>query len=67
MELRGLRVSGAFLAVVLAMALLGPAPAVAIGCGRTLVDACVARAAAGDKALNERRGLGARSRSSAVC
>ena len=30
-EVRGLRVSGSFLAIVLAMALLGPAPAVAIG------------------------------------
>ena len=29
-EVRGLRVSGSFLAIVLAMALLGPAPAVAI-------------------------------------
>ncbi len=30
-EVRGIRVSGAFLAIVLAMALLGPAPAVAMG------------------------------------
>ena len=30
-EIRGLRLSGAFLAIVLAMALLGPAPAVALG------------------------------------
>ena len=32
-EMRGLRVSGAFFSVVLAMVLLGPAPAVAIGVG----------------------------------
>jgi putative nucleotidyltransferase with HDIG domain len=38
-EIRGLRVSGAFLALVLAMALLGPAPAVAIGLGSITLDA----------------------------
>ena len=38
-EMRGLRVSGAFFAVVLAMVLLGPAPAVAIGVGTTLAYA----------------------------
>ena len=42
-EVRGLRISGSFLAIVLAMALLGPAPAVFIGAGCTLVDALVAR------------------------
>jgi putative nucleotidyltransferase with HDIG domain len=42
-EIRGLRVSGSFLAIVLAMALLGPAPAVAIGIGCTLIDAVVSR------------------------
>jgi putative nucleotidyltransferase with HDIG domain len=42
-EMRGLRVSGAFFAVVLAMVLLGPAPAVAIGAGCTLVDAAISR------------------------
>jgi putative nucleotidyltransferase with HDIG domain len=42
-EVRGLRISGSFLAIVLAMALLGPAPAVAIGAGCTLIDALVAR------------------------
>jgi putative nucleotidyltransferase with HDIG domain len=42
-EMRGLRVSGAFFAVVLAMALLGPAPAVAIGAGSTLIDAFISR------------------------
>jgi putative nucleotidyltransferase with HDIG domain len=40
-EMRGLRVSGAFFSVVLAMTLLGPAPAVAIGLGATLVYAVV--------------------------
>ena len=34
MEIRGLRLSGSFLALVLAMALLGPAPAAAIGSPR---------------------------------
>ena len=43
-EMRGLRVSGAFFAVVLAMVLLGPAPAAAIGLTTTLVyGAVVAR------------------------
>jgi putative nucleotidyltransferase with HDIG domain len=42
-EVRGLRVTGSFLALVLAMALLGPAPAVAIGLGCTVIDAIVAR------------------------
>ena len=32
-EVRKVRISGSFLAIVLAMALLGPAPAVAIGVG----------------------------------
>jgi uncharacterized membrane protein len=35
-EMKGLRISGAFFAVVLAMVLLGPAPAAAIGLGATL-------------------------------
>ena len=38
-EFRGLRVSGSFLALVLAMALLGPAPAAAIGVAATGIDA----------------------------
>jgi putative nucleotidyltransferase with HDIG domain len=42
-EVRGLRVTGSFLAIVLAMALLGPGPAVAIGLGCTLIDGVVAR------------------------
>jgi putative nucleotidyltransferase with HDIG domain len=42
-EFRGIRISGSFLAVVLAMALLGPAPAAAIGAGATLIDALMFR------------------------
>jgi putative nucleotidyltransferase with HDIG domain len=42
-EVRGLRVSGAFFSVVLAMVLLGPAPAVAIGVGTTLAYAVITR------------------------
>ena len=42
-EMRGVRVSGAFLALVLAMALLGPAPAALIGGGSALIDALVSR------------------------
>jgi putative nucleotidyltransferase with HDIG domain len=42
-EMRGLRVSGAFFAVVLAMVLLGPAPAMAIGLGATVIDAAISR------------------------
>src|SRR3954467_2267478 len=37
-ELRRVRMSGSFLALVLAMALLGPAPAAAIGCVSVLAD-----------------------------
>ena len=44
-DMRGLRVSGAFFSVVLAMVLLGPAPAVAIGIGTTLVYAALSRRA----------------------
>jgi putative nucleotidyltransferase with HDIG domain len=40
-EFRGIRISGSFLAVVLAMALLGPVPAAAIGAGATLIDAAL--------------------------
>jgi putative nucleotidyltransferase with HDIG domain len=40
-ELRGVRMSGSFLAIVLAMALLGPAPAVAIGVASVLVDGLI--------------------------
>jgi putative nucleotidyltransferase with HDIG domain len=50
-EMRGLKLSGAFLSIVLAMVLLGPAPAVAIGIGTTLVYALVARRPFG-KSLN---------------
>jgi putative nucleotidyltransferase with HDIG domain len=42
-DLRGIRVSGAFLALVLAMTLLGPAPAVAIGGISAAVDAVISR------------------------
>jgi hypothetical protein len=42
-EIRGLRVSGAFFSVVLAMVLLGPTPAVAIGLGTTAVYAMISR------------------------
>jgi putative nucleotidyltransferase with HDIG domain len=42
-EIRGLRASGSFLAIVLAMALLGPAPAAAIGAGSVAIDAIVSR------------------------
>ena len=38
-EFRGIRISGSFLALVLAMALLGPAPAAAIGVVATGIDA----------------------------
>jgi putative nucleotidyltransferase with HDIG domain len=43
-EIRAVRISGAFLALVLAMALLGPAPAAAIGVAATLVDSLRHRA-----------------------
>jgi putative nucleotidyltransferase with HDIG domain len=42
-EVRGVRISGAFLSVVLAMALLGPAPAAAIGFASTMLDTIVTR------------------------
>jgi putative nucleotidyltransferase with HDIG domain len=42
-ELRGVRITGSFLALVLAMALLGPVPAVVIGVTASVVDATVAR------------------------
>lgn len=51
MDVRGLRVSGAFLAIVLAMVLLGPAPAAAIGVVSTLIDAIASRRP-WDKAAN---------------
>jgi putative nucleotidyltransferase with HDIG domain len=38
-EIRGLRLSGSFVSMVLAMALLGPAPAVVLAIGCALVDA----------------------------
>jgi putative nucleotidyltransferase with HDIG domain len=42
-EMRGLRVSGAFFSVVLVMTLLGPAPAVAIGAGTALLNATLSK------------------------
>jgi putative nucleotidyltransferase with HDIG domain len=42
-EVRGLRVSGSFLALVLGMALLGPAPAVALGAASPLIDGLIGR------------------------
>jgi putative nucleotidyltransferase with HDIG domain len=42
-EVRGVRVSGSFLAIVLAMALLGPAPAVALGAASSLIDGLVSK------------------------
>jgi putative nucleotidyltransferase with HDIG domain len=48
---RGLRISGGFLALALSMALLGPAPAAAIGVAATLVDMVVSPRR-WDKALN---------------
>jgi putative nucleotidyltransferase with HDIG domain len=42
-EVRSVRISGAFLALVLAMALLGPAPAAAIGGVSALIDALISR------------------------
>jgi putative nucleotidyltransferase with HDIG domain len=42
-EFRGIRISGSFLALVLAMALLGPAPAASIGIVATGIDAVLFR------------------------
>ena len=42
-EIRGLRVSGCFIAIVLAMALLGPVPAAFIGVGSSAFDSCIHR------------------------
>jgi putative nucleotidyltransferase with HDIG domain len=42
-EIRGLRLSGSFLSIVLAMALLGPAPAAALGIACALVDGVATR------------------------
>ena len=41
LQVRGVRMSGSFLAIVLAMALLGPAPAVAIALASVIVDAAL--------------------------
>ncbi len=42
-EVRGLRLSGSFLSIVLAMALLGPAPAAALGVASVIVDSALSR------------------------
>jgi putative nucleotidyltransferase with HDIG domain len=42
-EFRSVRISGSFLAVVLAMVLLGPAPAVALGAASATIDAIITR------------------------
>jgi len=42
-EIRGLRISGCFIAIVLAMALLGPLPAALIGVGSSAFDSCIHR------------------------
>jgi len=42
-EVRNVRISGSFLAIVLAMALLGPAPAAAIGAASSAIDGLLAR------------------------
>ena len=41
--MRNVRITGSFLAIVLAMALLGPAPAAVIGASASIVDAIIAR------------------------
>src|SRR4051794_16084342 len=41
--IRGLNISGAFIALVLAMALLGPLPAATIGCVAALIDSILRR------------------------
>jgi putative nucleotidyltransferase with HDIG domain len=43
LDVRGLRLAGSFVAIVLAMALLGPAPAAAIAAGCCFVDSLVSR------------------------
>ena len=42
-EIRGLRICGSFMAIVLAMVLLGPAPAAVIAAGATAIDSSVSR------------------------
>src|SRR5215212_12017643 len=50
-EVRSFRVSGSFLAIVLAMALLGPTPAAVIGAGSVALEAMISRRP-WDKAIN---------------
>jgi putative nucleotidyltransferase with HDIG domain len=51
-RVRGLRLSGSFVSFVLAMALLGPAPAAALAVGAALVDAVVSRPALAGAIVN---------------
>jgi putative nucleotidyltransferase with HDIG domain len=51
-EMRRLRISASFLAIVLAMALLGPAPAAAIGIGSVLIDGAISRGSFRRVAIN---------------
>ena len=55
-EVRNVRITGSFLAIVLAMALLGPAPAAVIGASASVVDALLARRPL-DNVADERREL----------
>ena len=51
-EIRNVRITGSFLAIVLAMALLGPAPAAVIGGIASAVDAILARRPLDNAAMN---------------
>ena len=51
-EVKNLRLTGSFVAIVLAMALLGPAPAAALAAACALLDAAVSRKAADKKLVN---------------
>src|SRR5688500_13924531 len=51
-EVKNLRLTGSFVAIVLAMALLGPAPAAALAAACALLDAVVSRKAADKKLVN---------------
>ena len=64
-EVRGLRLSGSFLSIVLAMALLGPAPAVALGVASVAVD-CAAEPGARSTGRWSTSPRSRRSRSSAA-
>src|SRR4051794_20673980 len=51
-QVKGLRLSGSFLSIVLAMALLGPAPAVALSLACTLFDAALKPRSPASLAIN---------------